>query len=185
MQQRGWAAPPRAGPHPASVARAVDGAMAEAPDELVDPSSKWWNRSIKPETGIGTHTLDVEILVAGDGYRFPKPGNTVAVQYVGYLPSGKVFDSTYRRGCAPAPGRSSGGARDGPRPRLRAGMPFKFKLGQNQVIEGLDTAISQLSAGERAKIRIGSERAFGKKGFPYLVPPSTPLVFDLEYLGAS
>ena len=66
----------------------------------------------------------------------------------------------------------------------RAGTPFKFKLGQNQVIEGLDTAISQLSAGERAKIRVGSERAFGKKGFPYLVPPSTPLVFDLEYLGS-
>ena len=130
-------------------------------DEEVDPATKWWNRPIKPETDIKSHTLDVEILVAGDGYRFPKPGNVVSVQYVGYLPNGKVFDSTYRRGA-----------------------PFKFKLGQNQVIEGLDTAISQLSAGERAKIRVGSERAFGKKGFPYLVPPSTPLVFDLEYLGS-
>lgn len=160
------------------------GVMAEATDELVDPSSKWWNRPIKPETGIGTHTLDVEILVAGDGYRFPKPGNTVAVQYVGYLPSGKVFDSTYRRGSAPGvptPFFLLSAARDTP----AVGGPFKFKLGQNQVIEGLDTAISQLSAGERAKIRIGSERAFGKKGFPYLVPPSTPLIFDLEYLGAS
>ena len=52
---------------------------------------------------------------------------TCAVHYVGYLPDGKVFDATYRRG-----------------------RPFKFKLGQEQVIEGLDTAISQLSAGERA-----------------------------------
>ena len=82
------------------------------------------------------------------------------MQYVGYLPSGRVFDATYRRGA-----------------------PFKFKLAQQQVIEGLDTAISQLSAGERAKIRVGADRAYGKRGFPYLVPPSTPLVFDLEYLG--
>ena len=152
-------AAPQLGPRAAASAGAMPDEGTDA--DAIDPATKWWNRPIKPETGIGTHTLDVEILVAGDGYRFPKPGNVVAVQYVGYLPSGKVFDSTYRRGA-----------------------PFKFKLGQNQVIEGLDTAISQLSAGERAKIRVGSERAFGKKGFPYLVPPSTPLVFDLEYLGS-
>lgn len=178
-------AAPQLGPRAAASAGAMPDEGTDA--DAIDPATKWWNRPIKPETGIGTHTLDVEILVAGDGYRFPKPGNVVAVQYVGYLPSGKVFDSTYRRGAAPAPKRDR--RRTVPRGRFtlaapRAGTPFKFKLGQNQVIEGLDTAISQLSAGERAKIRVGSERAFGKKGFPYLVPPSTPLVFDLEYLGS-
>jgi hypothetical protein len=45
---------------------------------------------------------------------------------------GTVFDATYRRG-----------------------RPFKFKLGTEMVIGGLDSAVSQLSVGERAKITIG------------------------------
>ena len=98
-------AAPQLGPRAAASAGAMPDEGTDA--DAIDPATKWWNRPIKPETGIGTHTLDVEILVAGDGYRFPKPGNVVAVQYVGYLPSGKVFDSTYRRGAAPAPKRSS------------------------------------------------------------------------------
>ena len=98
-------AAPQLGPRAAASAGAMPDEGTDA--DAIDPATKWWNRPIKPETGIGTHTLDVEILVAGDGYRFPKPGNVVAVQYVGYLPSGKVFDSTYRRGAAPAPKQSS------------------------------------------------------------------------------
>ncbi|KAJ1454716.1 hypothetical protein M885DRAFT_464953 [Pelagophyceae sp. CCMP2097] len=128
------------------------------PDDL----PPWWDQPIAAQPPIGARELHVEILVAGDGFKYPKAGSTVSVHYVGYLPSGKVFDATYRRGA-----------------------PFKFKLGQNQVIEGLDAAISQLSQGERAQIRIGSERAFGKRGFPFLVPPSTGLIFDLAFLGSS
>ena len=88
----------------------------------------------------------MDILVAGDGFMYPKPGDVVSVHYVGYLPSsGKVFDSTYRRG-----------------------VPFKFKLAPQrrvtvtnpkgeytgQVVEGLNRAVSQLSAGERARIHV-------------------------------
>ena len=60
--------------------------------------------------------------------------------------------------------------------------PFKFKLGAEQVIEGLDKAVAQLSLGERAKISIGSELAYGKQGFPFLVPPGCALVYDLQLL---
>ena len=109
-------AAPQLGPRAAASAGAMPDEGTDA--DAIDPATKWWNRPIKPETGIGTHTLDVEILVAGDGYRFPKPGNVVAVQYVGYLPSGKVFDSTYRRGAAPAPKRDR--RRTVPRGRSRS-----------------------------------------------------------------
>ena len=50
------------------------------------PSSRWWNRPIKPEPAIGPNELEVETMVAGDGYRYAKPGMTVSVHYVGYLP---------------------------------------------------------------------------------------------------
>jgi len=121
----------------------------------------WWSKASEPQKNIGAHALEIEMLLAGDGLRYPRSGDAVKVRYVRYLPNGKVFDSTYRRG-----------------------TPFKFILGQSQVIEGLDAAIAQLSCGERAKIRIGSERAYGKRGFPFLVPPDTGLIFDLEYLGS-
>lgn len=59
----------------------------------------WWERSIAPAAElIGSHVLDIEIIVAGDGFSYPKPGNTVSIAYVGYLPCGRVFDTTYRRG---------------------------------------------------------------------------------------
>ena len=133
-------------------------AMASPPGS---PSSRWWNRPIKPEPEIGPNELEVETMVAGDGYRYAKPGMTVSVHYVGYLPDGRVFDATHRRGA-----------------------PLRFRLDRNEVIEGLDAAAAQLSAGERAKVRMGCDRAYGDRGFPYLVPPKTALVFDLEMLGA-
>ena len=41
-------------------------AMASPPGS---PSSRWWNRPIKPEPEIGPNELEVETMVAGDGYR--------------------------------------------------------------------------------------------------------------------
>jgi len=108
--------------------------------------------------------LKVEILIAGDGLNYPKPGNLVSVHYTAYLVNsdgtqGPVFDATRERGRA-----------------------FQFKVGNEQVIEGLDRAVSQLSLGERAKITIGPELAYGSLGFPFLVPKSTAIMYDLELL---
>jgi FKBP-type peptidyl-prolyl cis-trans isomerase len=47
---------------------------------------------------------------------------------------------------------------------------------------GLDEGVSQLSIGERAKITIPAKEAYGEKGFPGLIPPNKPLVFDLELI---
>lgn len=106
--------------------------------------------------------IGVEIYVAGDGINYPKPGQTVAVHYTGYLPDGKRFDSS----------------------RDRA-KPFKFKIGAEQVIAGLDLGISQLSVGERAKLTIPAHLAYGEKGFPGLIPSNSALIFDMELLDIS
>ena len=45
-----------------------------------------------------------------------------------------------------------------------------------------DKAVQQLSIGERAKISIGPELAYGREGFPFLVPPSCALVYDLKLI---
>lgn len=101
--------------------------------------------------------VTVEIFTAGDGINYPKPGQTVTVHYTGYLIDGSQWDSSRDRG-----------------------KPFKFKLGAEQVIRGLDDGISQLSIGERAKIIIPPALGYGEKGFPGLIPPNSTLIFDVE-----
>jgi FK506-binding protein 1 len=89
--------------------------------------------------------VKVEIFAAGDGINYPRPGNTVTVHYTGYLPDGSRFDSSRDRN-----------------------KPFKFKLGHEQVIPGLDLGVAQLSIGERAKMTIPPHLAYGDRGFPGL-----------------
>ena len=64
----------------------------------------------------------------------------------------------------------------------KRGVPLRFRLGHGQVITGLDQGIMQLSVGERVRLTIPSELAYGERGFPGLVPPDTDLEFDLELL---
>jgi FKBP-type peptidyl-prolyl cis-trans isomerase len=101
----------------------------------------------------------VEVFTAGDGINYPQPGNIVTIHFTGFLLDGKRFDSSRDRG-----------------------KPFKFKIGGEQVIPGLDLGVSQLSIGERAKITIPSYLAYGEKGFPGLIPPMSDLVFDIELI---
>ena len=101
--------------------------------------------------------VKVEIFTAGDGINYPKKGHTVTVHYTAYLTDGTQWDSSRDRD-----------------------KPFKFKLGMEQVIPGLDKGVSYLSIGERAKITIPPELAYGDRGFPGLIPKNATLIFDLE-----
>eukprot|EP01029_Cantina_marsupialis_P008188 TRINITY_DN1949_c0_g1_i2.p1 TRINITY_DN1949_c0_g1~~TRINITY_DN1949_c0_g1_i2.p1 ORF type:complete len:112 (+),score=23.89 TRINITY_DN1949_c0_g1_i2:82-417(+) len=103
--------------------------------------------------------VQVEIFTAGDGINYPKKGQTVTIHYTGYLADGSQFDSSRDRG-----------------------KPFKFKLGAEQVIPGLDEGVSQLSIGERAKVSIPAQYAYKDKGFPGLIPPKSTLIFDVELI---
>mmetsp|Transcript_17292 Transcript_17292/g.28913 ORF Transcript_17292/g.28913 Transcript_17292/m.28913 type:complete len:113 (+) Transcript_17292:84-422(+) len=107
----------------------------------------------------GGREVTVEIFAAGDGINYPRPGHTVTVHYTGYLPDGARFDSSRDRN-----------------------KPFKFKLGAEQVIPGLDLGVAQLSIGERAKMTIPPHLAYGERGFPGLIPGNTELIFDLELM---
>lgn len=98
-------------------------------------------------------------LRSGDGVNYPKKGHTVTIHYTGYLADGTRWDSSRDRG-----------------------KPFKFKLGAESVIEGLDEGVSQLSVGERAKVIIPAELGYGERGFPGLIPSNSTLIFDIELL---
>ena len=103
--------------------------------------------------------IDIKMLRAGDSDNYPRPHQSVAVHYDAFLPNGKMWDSSRKRG-----------------------RPLRFRLGGGQVISGLDAAVSELSMGMRARVTIPAELAYGERGFPGLVPPNSSIDFDLELL---
>lgn len=106
--------------------------------------------------------VSVTTLVQGDEENYPMVGDVVRVRYTCSTGDGKMITST------------------------KAGMQLasiEFVLGLNQVIKGFDVALPQMSVGERAKLRIAAEFAYGKPGLPPIIPPNTELIFDLTLLG--
>src|SRR5689334_7504700 len=98
--------------------------------------------------------LKIETLVAGSGLR-PKAGQTVVVHYTGRLMDGKKFDSSVDRN-----------------------EPFKFRLGQGEVIEGWDKGLVQMQVGEKARLTIPPDMGYGPQGYPGVIPPNATLVFE-------
>ena len=103
--------------------------------------------------------LEKEQLVEGNGPVAAK-GHRVSVHYTGWLTNGQKFDSSVDRG-----------------------QPFEFELGRGQVIQGWDQGVVGMKVGEKVKLTIPPEMAYGERGFPGAIPPNSTLVFEVELLG--
>ncbi|MBU4298964.1 FKBP-type peptidyl-prolyl cis-trans isomerase [Patescibacteria group bacterium] len=114
-------------------------------------------------SGMGAdeiHGMKIEVLKEGTG-ESSKNGDRVAVHYVGTLENGARFDSSIDRG-----------------------TPFSFTLGAGQVIRGWDLGVLGMKKGEKRKLTIPSELAYGETGTPGgPIPPNATLIFEVELLG--
>lgn len=97
------------------------------------------------------------VLKKGKGKKVKK-GDKVSVHYVGKFITGEIFDSSVKRN-----------------------QPFPFIIGNNNVIEGWEKAIVKMRQGDKVKLIIPSELAYGQNGFKSITPFS-PLIFEIELL---
>ena len=100
--------------------------------------------------------LRYKIIQEGDGKKASK-GDMVSVHYKGQLLDGTVFDSSYKRK-----------------------EPIDFTIGVGQVISGWDEGIQLLKVGDKARLVIPSNLAYGSQGAGGIIPPNAPLLFDVE-----
>ncbi|MBH3440649.1 FKBP-type peptidyl-prolyl cis-trans isomerase [Pseudomonas luteola] len=109
---------------------------------------------VNEKTRYGVKELPGGVLVTvirqGTGPQ-PKADGQVQVRYIGKLPDGSTFDEQQ--------------------------TPQWFKL--SSVIPGWRTALTQMPVGSQWRIVVPSSQAYGDEGAGDLIPPYSPLVFEV------
>lgn len=126
----------------------------------------------KPKETKSEETLDEgppkytkSVLKKGDKTNFPKKGDVVHCWYTGTLQDGTVFDTNIQTSSK----------------KKKNAKPLSFKVGIGKVIRGWDEALLTMSKGEKARLEIEPEWAYGKKGQPDAkIPPNAKLIFEVE-----
>ena len=103
--------------------------------------------------------LKVQITKNSENKKTPKMGDMVTVHYTGKLLDGTVFDSSFKRN-----------------------KPFQFKIGVGQVIQGWDQGVMGMCLGQSCRLTIPPELGYGASGAAGVIPPNSPLIFDVELL---
>ena len=65
------------------------------------------------------------------------------------------------------------------------GVPFAFRLGNGDVIDGLDAEVAAMAVGERREFTVEPSRAYGTHGLSPRVPPNATLRFVVELVSAA
>lgn len=127
-------------------------------EESAKAGKKFLEENAKKE-GVTTTAsgLQYEVLKKADGAQ-PKATDVVTVHYEGKLTDGSVFDSSVERG-----------------------SPIDLPV--SGVIPGWVEGLQLMHVGEKYKLYIPSELAYGAQSPSPAIPANSVLVFDLELLG--
>jgi FKBP-type peptidyl-prolyl cis-trans isomerase len=121
-----------------------------------------------PELGTKTTTIQgmkVTTLKEGSGPE-AKNGDRLSFHYIGTLADGTKFDSSIDRN-APYPLTLVNGT---------------LRSGAGGVIKGWDLGLVGMKVGEKRKLVIPPELAYGERGFPPIIPANATLIFEVELM---
>ena len=110
---------------------------------------------VKLKTDSGLEFILVE---EGTGKK-AAPGYTVKVHYTGYLEDNSIFDSSVKRK-----------------------QPFEFTLGMGKVIKGWDEGVAMMKEGDKVRLIIPANLAYGERGAGGVIPPNATIIFDVELI---
>jgi FKBP-type peptidyl-prolyl cis-trans isomerase len=102
--------------------------------------------------------LIYEDLQVGDGAT-AKTGDTVSVNYTGWLADGTKFDSSLDRA-----------------------QPFEFILGAGQVIPGWDEGVTGMNVNGTRLLVIPPDLGYGAQGAGTTIPPNATLSFEVQLI---
>jgi FKBP-type peptidyl-prolyl cis-trans isomerase len=102
--------------------------------------------------------IGIEVLEEGTGSAQAKDGDNLSVHYTGTLEDGTKFDSSLDRG-----------------------VPFTLTLGANQVIQGWELGLQNMKVGEKRKLTIPPDLAYGDRALSK-IPANSTLIFEVELL---
>jgi FKBP-type peptidyl-prolyl cis-trans isomerase FkpA len=118
---------------------------------------KWYIDSSKHKFKPTASGLYYEVIKKGKGQKIEN-GDTISVHYTGKFVDGSIFDSSVGKN------------------------PVKFPIGAGLMIKGWEEGITYLKKGSKAVILIPSFLGYGEKGAGQLIPPYTPLVYEIEIM---
>ena len=98
------------------------------------------------------------VIATGEGPRC-EAGKAALVHYVGTLKDGTEFDSSRKRG-----------------------DPLPVVVGAGSVIKGWDQTLAKMRVGDRWRVEIPWQLAYGERGAGGKIGPRTDLVFDMEVM---
>lgn len=116
----------------------------------------------KPGVKTTKSGLQYEIIRSGNGAT-PTKADTVTTHYKGQLIDGEIFDGSYR-GKAPTP----------------EDEPISFPVGG--VIAGWTEALQLMKVGDKWRLFIPSELAYGERGAGRDIGPGATLIFEIELI---
>jgi len=126
-------------------------------DKLAEVGKKFLeSNKQKPGVKVTASGLQYEVIKSGKG-KTPTKDDSVTTHYTGKLVDGTVFDSSVERG-----------------------QPATF--GVTGVIKGWTEALLMMKEGDKWKLYIPYELAYGEQGRPPKIPPAAMLIFEIELL---
>lgn len=109
--------------------------------------------------------VDAEPVTTASGLQFitisegtgdsPQPGDTVTLDYTGWVQGGGQFDTSIGR------------------------IPFSFPAGQGRTIDGFDEGVLLMRTGGSYRLIIPPELGYGDQGSPGYIGPNATLIFDI------